>query len=97
VVRALSGSISSLDKCKKKKKKKKLYLVAFEVITAVAMKGSIFWNIRPCSQLKTDTSCYLFDLGFFLSLILDPEDRSYIFLRNTGCTSTDYTALYPRK
>jgi hypothetical protein len=33
--------------------------------------------------------------GFLLGLFLDPEDGGHMFLRNVGCLSTDYTALYP--
>jgi hypothetical protein len=29
-----------------------IFLVGFEVLTAVVMKGSIFLDITPCSQLK---------------------------------------------
>jgi hypothetical protein len=33
------------------------YTVRFEVLTAVVMKSSIFWDITPCSMLKsTDVS-----------------------------------------
>jgi hypothetical protein len=28
--------------------------VVFEVLTAVVMKGSIFWDITPCSSLKVN-------------------------------------------
>jgi hypothetical protein len=28
-------------------------IVGFEVLTAVVMKGSIFWDITPCSPLKS--------------------------------------------
>jgi hypothetical protein len=42
---------------KKKKKKKRnnnnnQYCVGFEVLTAVVMKSSIFWDIMSCSPLK---------------------------------------------
>jgi hypothetical protein len=29
-------------------------LVGFEVLTAVVMKNSIFWNIAPCGPLKVN-------------------------------------------
>jgi hypothetical protein len=32
-----------------------------------------------------------------LGLLSDPEDGGDMFLRNAGCLSTDYTALYPRR
>jgi hypothetical protein len=28
------------------------YIIGFEVLTAVAVKSSVFWNIAPCSPLK---------------------------------------------
>jgi hypothetical protein len=37
---------------------------------------------------------YLLHAGFFLGVLFDPEDGSYIVLRNVGCFSTDYRALY---
>jgi hypothetical protein len=41
-------------------------------------------------------SGYLFQVGFLISLLFDPEDEGDMFLRNVGCLSTGYTALYPR-
>jgi hypothetical protein len=38
-----------------------------------------------------------FHAGFLLGLFSDPEDGGDMFLRNVGCLSTDYTALYPRR
>jgi hypothetical protein len=35
-------------------------------------------------------------VGFMLGLIFNPEDGNDMFLRNVGCPSMDYTALYPR-
>jgi hypothetical protein len=32
----------------------KIYFVGFEVLTAVVMKSSIFWDITPCSPLKVN-------------------------------------------
>jgi hypothetical protein len=34
---------------------------------------------------------------WFAELFFDPEDGGDTFLRNVGCNSTDYTALYPRR
>jgi hypothetical protein len=31
-----------------------LYVVAFEALTPVVMKISIFWDIMPCSQFKVN-------------------------------------------
>jgi hypothetical protein len=38
-----------------------------------------------------------FKLFSCLRLFFDPEYRDDIFLRNVGCRSTDYMALYPRR
>jgi hypothetical protein len=35
--------------------------------------------------------------GFLNSLLLDSEIGGDIFLRNVGCISLNYTALYPRR
>jgi hypothetical protein len=32
----------------------KRYFIAFEVLTAVFMKSSIFWDITPCSPLEVN-------------------------------------------
>jgi hypothetical protein len=34
----------------------KKYNVGFEVLTAVVMKSSIFWDVMPCSPLKVNVS-----------------------------------------
>jgi hypothetical protein len=50
--------------------------VGFEVLTAVVMKSTVFWDMTPCSPLK------LSDILF--GLFFDPEDRGDMFLRNVG-------------
>jgi hypothetical protein len=65
--------------------------VGFEVLTAVVMKSTIFWDITQNICLPpafTLISC---------SAIFDPEDGGDMFLRNVGSYSTDYKALYPRR
>jgi hypothetical protein len=63
--------------------------VGFEVLTAVVMKSTIFWDITPCSPLKVNrrfealfATC--FHTGLLLCLFFEPEDRGNIFLRNVG-------------
>jgi hypothetical protein len=65
--------------------------VGFEVLTAVVMKSSIFWDITPCNRAT------YFHAGFLLGLFFDPEHGGDMFLRNVGCLSMDYTKLYPRR
>jgi hypothetical protein len=72
--------------------------IRFEVLTAMAMKSSVFWNITTFSPMKVKTfSCCLLEVGFLLGLLLNPEDEGGMFLRNVGSLSTDYTLLYPRR
>jgi hypothetical protein len=83
--------------------------VGSEILTAVVMKNSIFWDITPRSLLKsTDVSeehvasilssaCYLLRAGFLRGLFFDPEDGGDMFLRNVGSISMDYKASYPRR
>jgi hypothetical protein len=40
---------------------------------------------------------YQLHTGVFLGSFFDPEDGGDMILRNVGCLSTDYTALYPRR
>jgi hypothetical protein len=47
------GSCSTSTICCRELKEPVL-LVGFEVLTAVAMESSVFWNIRPCTPLKID-------------------------------------------
>jgi hypothetical protein len=94
--------------------------VRFEVLTAVVMKSSIFWDVTPCSLLKVnqrfggrcrhhlqgrrksrarnqlDSGRNQLDSGWQAELF-DPEYGGDMFLRNVGCLSTDYTALYLRR
>jgi hypothetical protein len=51
-------------------------IVGFEVLTAVAMKSAIFWDITPCSPLLV--TC--FHSGVLLGLLFDPEDGGDMLL-----------------
>jgi hypothetical protein len=39
---------------KEKRKRNKLIHMRFEVLSAVVMKSSVFWDITPCSPLKVN-------------------------------------------
>jgi hypothetical protein len=51
---------------------------------------------NPRDQLKYTLLATWFHIGFLLGLFFDPEDGGYLFLRNVGRLSADYTGLYPR-
>jgi hypothetical protein len=70
-------------------------LVGFEILTAVAMRSTIFWDITPCSPLKVNRrfgriyrlqlqsfSCHLLPRWFLARLILRPwRWRVYVPLK----------------
>jgi hypothetical protein len=86
----------------------RLVIVGFEVLTAVVMKSSIFWDITPCSPLKVNRSfggTYRLHLqgrrisrardqreSRWQAALCNPENRGDMFLRNVAWLSTDYTA-----
>jgi hypothetical protein len=83
-------------------------IVGFEVLSAVAMKSNIFWDITSCSQLKVswrfggayrlnlqDRIFACFHADIFPDSFFDPEVGGEMSLWNVGWLSTDYTALYP--
>jgi hypothetical protein len=79
----------------------------FEVLTAVAMKSSIFQtNMSPPSsgsknktykELAWSTVCYLLHAGFLLGLFFNPEDGGDMFCWYISWLSTDYSALHPSR
>jgi hypothetical protein len=86
--------------------------VGFEVLTAVVTRGNVFWDITPCSPFKVNRcfgGIYRFHhQGRRINRARNQsetrwqaeqflEDGGDIFLRNVGCLSTDYAALYTRR
>jgi hypothetical protein len=80
---------------------KSLCVPGFEVLTAVATKSFIFWNITPCGLVKFNrrfkgniTSvcpvCRLLPFGLFFGILFDPEDGADIFLRKVRLLSHSY-------
>jgi hypothetical protein len=61
-----------------------LEYLGFEVLTAVVIKSSIFWDIMPCIPGKLISSWYLLHAGFLIGLIFDPDDGGDMLLRNIG-------------
>jgi hypothetical protein len=54
----------------------------FEVLTAVPLRGCIFWDITPCSPLKVASknfACYMLHADFLLCLFFDPEVGGNMF------------------
>jgi hypothetical protein len=80
-----------------------------EVLTAVVMKTSIFWDIIPCSPLKanqifegtslpsTESKEKRNKRKILWQMGFDPEDGGDMLLWNVGWLPTDHAALYPRK
>jgi hypothetical protein len=83
-----------------------LKVVGLEILTALVMNGSIFWNIMPRYPLEVYRRfggpvylhiCNMLHAVFLLSLFFDPEVGGDIFLRNFGSLSTEYMALLHRR
>jgi hypothetical protein len=69
------------------------YLLGFEVLIAVVLKSSLFWDIMPqnlesqlafegTNCLQVGSACYLLHAGFLLGLFFDTEDGGNMFLQN---------------
>jgi hypothetical protein len=75
--------------------------VGSEVLSAVVMKTSIFYDLTPCSPLQEHVASiirvgdYLHHASFLLGSFFHPEDGGDKFLRNVGRLSTDYMVLHP--
>jgi hypothetical protein len=71
------------------------------------MTNFILWDKRPCSplkiqkqarnKLKSELHDCLLSASWLLGLFSYPENGGHSFLRNVGCLSTVYKALYPRR
>jgi hypothetical protein len=75
----------------------------FRVLTAVAMKSSVFWDHCVVRWKSTDVSEELFAsifklfASFLLDFLFDPEDGGGIFLLNVAWLSPDYMTPYTRR
>jgi hypothetical protein len=77
-------------------KSKLLYGARFEVLTAVVMKSSVFWDITPCNPVKVNRrsggtclalrcfNCCLLHAGVLFGLLFKPEDGGDMFRRIVG-------------
>jgi hypothetical protein len=81
--------------------------VGFEVLTAVVLKSTIFWDITPCRPLKVNR-CFggtyrVHRQGRRISRSRNQRESKWqekpcvLFLRNVSWLSTDYMALYPSR
>jgi hypothetical protein len=57
-------------------------IVGFEVLTAVVIKSSVFWDIMQRNPLALFATC--FQAGYLLGLFFESEDGGDMFLRNVG-------------
>jgi hypothetical protein len=70
--------------------------VGFEVLTAVVMNNTVFWDVTPCSPLKVNRRFG----GTYRLLLQGRISRARYQLesrRQAEWLSTDYTELYPRR
>jgi hypothetical protein len=80
----------------------KLPEVEFEVLTAVAMKDTIFLIAKPCSSVEIygrfggayRLQSSLVRAGFLLGLFVDTEDGDSTYLRNAGGHATTQKIVY---
>jgi hypothetical protein len=81
------------------KKQKKIILVRFAVVTAMAIKSVIFWDVTPCSLVEftyvsEDAFCLSF-VGWFFGFNSEYSDST--FLRHAVKHLPDLTSSHPRK
>jgi hypothetical protein len=80
------------------------FFVGFEVLTAVVMKSSIFWDITSCSPLKVNRcfgeSCSLHLQGRGMSRARNQRETRWqasdMFLRNVGWLLMGNRVWYPQ-
>jgi hypothetical protein len=102
------GNTQNVSGCLQKKRMQ--WIVWFEVLTAVVMKSTIFWDITPCSPLSVNRrfggTCRLLFQGRRIRRVRNQRESRCqaelwlwrdIFLRNVGWLPTNYTTLYPRR
>jgi hypothetical protein len=68
--------------------------IGFEVLTAVAMKSSVFWDITPGDPAKVNRRRKVNQVRNQREA---GSKRSDMLLRNVGGHSPDYSALYQRR
>jgi hypothetical protein len=71
----LNGMVASISRIES-------VLLGFEVLTAVVMKSSVFWDITLCSPVEAVK--HMLSHRFLLGLVFGPEDGGEMFLRNVG-------------
>jgi hypothetical protein len=86
-----------------------VWTILHAAVTEFQMEGTVFWYMTPCISMKVNRRFGAIYRLHFLCLppaftlvscsafFFDAEDGGDMFLRNVGCLSTDYTALYRRR
>jgi hypothetical protein len=69
--------------------------VWYDVVNAVVVNSTIFWDKTPCSPVELYPR--LIYSSFLLGLSLNPEDGGSMSLRNVSELLPGYTLLHPRK
>lgn len=66
--------------------KHSLSIAGFEVITAVTLNCTVFWDVMMCRPSKFRrqfcSACYVSLASFLLALLFDTENGGYMFIRN---------------
>jgi hypothetical protein len=77
---SINNYYTSIINCKSILTKRTRSSAVFEVLVAVVMKSSVFWDVTPCNPLKvnrrsggTSTACCRLLVGLLLGLLLNPE------------------------
>jgi hypothetical protein len=82
----------------------------FEIPMAGVVRSFILWDETPKSLVRINwrfgetyslqtkiAACCLYDAGFLLDLLVEPEYRGDIFIRNIDWRSPDYAPLQLKK
>jgi hypothetical protein len=68
---------------------KEIIVVRFQVLTAMSMKSTAFWDTGPCSLVEVYRR--------FRSACIGTDDGGSTHLRNVGILQRGYTVLYARR
>jgi hypothetical protein len=63
----------------------------------VSEEHACIFRVEEQGKRETSRACSLLYAGYLLGLLVNPEDRGHMFIRNIGLVSTAYTKLYPSR